>query len=73
MSKEIETATDRKYLIERVDDAAVAQVYADGFNELPLEQKLLIWHLYNAALAGRDIGRGDAAHRLLGGQGGTSV
>jgi dipeptidyl-peptidase-3 len=46
---------DRKYLLERVDDAAVAQVYADGFEELPLEQKILIWHLYNAALAGRDI------------------
>ncbi|HJR61751.1 MAG TPA: hypothetical protein VJ813_20255 [Vicinamibacterales bacterium] len=46
---------DRKYLLERVDDAAVAQVYADGFNELSLDQKILIWHLYNAALAGRDI------------------
>ena len=45
----------RKYLLERVDDAAVAQVYADGFNDLPLEQKILVWHLYNAALAGRDI------------------
>jgi dipeptidyl-peptidase III len=47
--------SERKYLLERVDDAAVAQVYADGFAELPLEQKILIWHLYRAALAGRDI------------------
>ena len=46
---------DRKYLLERVDDAAVVQLYADGFSQLPLEQKLLIWHLYEAALAGRDI------------------
>jgi len=46
---------ERKYLLERVDDAAVAQIYADGFDELPLEEKLLIWHLYQAALAGRDI------------------
>src|SRR5436190_13110872 len=46
---------DRKYLLERVDDAAVAQLYADGFSALPLDQKLLIWHLYEAALAGRDI------------------
>lgn len=46
---------DRKYLLERVDDAAVAQLYADGFTALPLDQKLLIWHLYGAALAGRDI------------------
>jgi dipeptidyl-peptidase III len=48
-------STDRKYLLERVDDAAVAQLYADGFSDLPLDQKLLIWHLYQAALAGRDI------------------
>jgi dipeptidyl-peptidase III len=46
---------DRKYLIERIDDAAVAQLYADGFNDLPLDQKILIWHLYQAAIAGRDI------------------
>src|SRR5512134_3847680 len=47
--------SDRKYLLERVDDAAVAQLYADGFSALPLEQRILIWHLYQAALAGRDI------------------
>jgi dipeptidyl-peptidase III len=46
---------DRKYLLERVDDAAVAQLYADGFASLPIDQKILIWHLYRAALAGRDI------------------
>ena len=46
---------ERKYLLERVDDAAVVQVYADGFKELPLKDKTLVWHLYQAALAGRDI------------------
>jgi dipeptidyl-peptidase-3 len=46
---------DRKYLLERVDDAAVAQIYADGFQSLPLKEKILIWHLYQAAIAGRDI------------------
>src|SRR5499427_6952989 len=46
---------DRKYLLERVDDAAVVQLYADGFSELPLKEKTLVWHLYQAALAGRDI------------------
>ena len=46
---------DRKYLLERVDDAAVVQLYADGFAALPLDQKQLIYHLYMAALAGRDI------------------
>jgi dipeptidyl-peptidase-3 len=45
----------RKYLLERVDDAAVVQLYADGFDALPLREKTLIWHLYQASLAGRDI------------------
>ncbi len=31
------------------------QLYADGFAALPLKEKTLIWHLYEAALAGRDI------------------
>ncbi len=45
----------RKYLLERVDDAAIVQAYADGFEALPLKEKTLVWHLYNAAIAGRDI------------------
>jgi dipeptidyl-peptidase-3 len=45
----------RRFLLEQVDDAAVVQYYADGFADLPLEQKILAWHLYQAALAGRDI------------------
>src|SRR5262245_26352177 len=48
-------ATERKYLLESVDDAAVVQVYADGFSALPLKDKTLVWHLYQASLAGRDI------------------
>jgi dipeptidyl-peptidase III len=46
---------DRKYLLEQVGEAAVVQVYADGFSALPLGERTLIWHLYRAALAGRDI------------------
>ena len=46
---------DRKYLLERVDEAAVVQLYADGFSALSLQEKTLVWHLYQAALAGRDI------------------
>jgi dipeptidyl-peptidase-3 len=30
-------------------------VYADGFRDLPLKEKTLVWHLYQAALMGRDI------------------
>ncbi len=49
------TATERKYLLEQIDDAAVVQIYADGFSKLPVKEKVLIWHLYQAAIAGRDI------------------
>ena len=45
----------RRYLLERVDEAAVVQLYADGFADLPLREKTLIYHLYQAAIAGRDI------------------
>src|SRR5688500_12664015 len=47
--------TTRRYLLERVDEAAVVQLYADGFAALPLNDRILAWHLYLAALAGRDI------------------
>ena len=46
---------EKKYLLERVDDAAVVQAYADDFSSLPLKEKELVWHLYQAAIAGRDI------------------
>ena len=48
-------ASERQYLLERVGDAAIVQLYADGFETLPVEDKILIWHLYEAALSGRDI------------------
>jgi dipeptidyl-peptidase-3 len=46
---------ERRYLLETIDDAAVVQLYADGFESLALREKTLIWHLYQAAIAGRDI------------------
>ena len=46
---------ERKYLLERIDDAAVVQLYADGFTQLPLNEKQLVYHLTQAAIAGRDI------------------
>jgi dipeptidyl-peptidase-3 len=45
----------RKYLLEQVDDAAIVQVYADGFRALSVREKTLVCHLYQAAIAGRDI------------------
>ncbi|HUU36208.1 MAG TPA: hypothetical protein VMW48_19220 [Vicinamibacterales bacterium] len=47
--------SSRPFLLERVDEAAIVQLYADGFAALPTDQKVLLWHLYQAALAGRDI------------------
>ena len=46
---------DRQYLLEQIGEAAVVQVYADGFRDLSLRDKTLVWHLYQAAIAGRDI------------------
>jgi dipeptidyl-peptidase-3 len=48
-------ATERPYLLERIGEAAVVQYYADGFEALPVATRILAWHLYEAALAGRDI------------------
>jgi dipeptidyl-peptidase-3 len=45
----------RKYLLERIDDVAVVQLYADGFEQLGVREKILIYHLSQAAIAGRDI------------------
>ena len=47
--------TDIPYLLERVGPAAVVQLHAEAFARLPLRDKRLAWHLYEAALAGRDI------------------
>jgi len=55
LSRDAAPAIDRPYLLERVDEAAVVQLYADGFSALPLRDKILIWHLSCAAIAGRDI------------------
>jgi dipeptidyl-peptidase III len=47
--------TPRQHFIEQIGEAAVVQLYADGFASLTLRDKTLVWHLYRAALAGRDI------------------
>jgi dipeptidyl-peptidase-3 len=46
---------ERRYLIDRVDKTAIAQLYADGFDALSLDDKQLAYHLSQAAIAGRDI------------------
>ena len=52
---DLTAAPDRPYLLERVGDAAVVQLYADGFAALTPCEKTLVYHLYLAAIAGRDI------------------
>ena len=47
--------TERKYLLERAGKVAIVQLYADGFEELSLEEKVKAYYLCQAALAGRDI------------------
>ncbi len=46
---------ERRYFLERVGNTQVVQMYADGFEHLPLRQKILAYHLCQAAIAGRDI------------------
>ncbi|MEZ5965999.1 MAG: prolyl oligopeptidase family serine peptidase [Planctomycetota bacterium] len=48
-------APARDNVLERVDDVQVLQLFADGFEELDLDDKLLCYHLAQAAIAGRDI------------------
>jgi dipeptidyl-peptidase-3 len=60
MTSQKPTAADappdtRPYLLEQIDDAAVVQLYADSFDKLTLQEKTLVYHLYRAAIAGRDI------------------
>jgi hypothetical protein len=55
MSSPAAPSTDRPYRLEQIDDAAVVQLYADGFVKLSTNDRILVWHLYQAALAGRDI------------------
>lgn len=45
----------RKYLLERIDDAAVVQLYVEGFEQLSSRDRILVYHLSEAAIAGRDI------------------
>ncbi len=49
------TTDTRPYLLETVDEFAVSRLYADGFEELTPQDRVLAFYLYRAALAGRDI------------------
>jgi hypothetical protein len=49
---------ERDYRVERVDEAAVVQVYADDFERRPLREKTLVWPCAAAAIC-RLINRRD--------------
>lgn len=46
---------DFKYQTEKFADVAILRYKVPGFEELTLKQKELVYYLYEAALAGRDI------------------
>ncbi|MCB9879100.1 MAG: peptidase M49 [Planctomycetes bacterium] len=46
---------ERRLLLDRADKTQIVQLHADGFEALPLSDKLLAYHLSQAAIAGRDI------------------
>src|SRR5690348_11205465 len=53
---------ERNYLLERAGDIGFIQLYNDGFEKLPPAQRVLAYHLSQAALAGHDIAM-DQSHR----------
>ena len=47
--------TEKKYLLEKVGKVAIVQLYADGFEDLSLDNKILSFYLYQSAVSGRDV------------------
>lgn len=58
----IETKEDRPVFLEQVSTTAVAQLYADGFEQLSLNEKILAYYLAQAVIAGERIDY-DQSHR----------
>jgi dipeptidyl-peptidase III len=48
-------AVAKKYKLERINHVNVVQTYAEGFDQLTTKEKLFVYYLYLASLAGRDI------------------
>ncbi len=48
-------ADAQSWIVDRFDDVKVLRYEVDGFEELPLEEKLLVYYLSEAAVYGRDI------------------
>ena len=54
-SGDMNSGSERQYFLETVRNVLVVQAYADDFEKLTLEQKMLAWHLYRSSIAGWDI------------------
>ena len=53
---QVETSTeDMPWVVDRFDDIKVLRYEVPGFENLPLQQKLLVYYLAEAAKCGRDI------------------
>ncbi len=55
----------RPYLLEKAGEFAVARLYADGFEDLSQQERVLAYYLSRAALAGRDIYYDQAGREVL--------
>ncbi|HSP88534.1 MAG TPA: hypothetical protein VLN45_10405 [Ignavibacteriaceae bacterium] len=53
--EEMKKEEEFKYQTEQFADLAILRFKVDGFEELSLKQKEMLYYLYEAALAGRDI------------------
>jgi dipeptidyl-peptidase-3 len=49
------TQPEFRFMLEQFADLKIMRYRLDGFNKLTLNQKLLVYYLYEAALCGRDI------------------
>ena len=58
----VENTEKKKYFLEKVENIKVVQYYCDDFDDLTLQEKILAYYLYEAALWGRDI-KIDQGHR----------
>ncbi|MDQ1350942.1 MAG: dipeptidyl-peptidase [Acidobacteriota bacterium] len=55
MAPKQDEAKEFKFLVEQFADLAIGRFQIPGFENLPLQQKKLLYYLYQAALSGRDI------------------
>ena len=53
--EEVEKPDDFKYQTEQFADLGILRFKVEGFEELSPKQKEMLYYLYEAALAGRDI------------------